>query len=127
MSAQRLRVAVVGAGGWGEQHARIFAGRPDTELVAIVGRTPERAQQRAAAFETTAYTDIDHMIEDVKPDLVTTSLPNEGHFEPTLQLIAHGVPLLVEKPLVFSVAEADELLAAAADRDLFFAINFNHR
>jgi predicted dehydrogenase len=122
-----LRVAVVGAGGWGEQHARIFAGRPDTALVAIVGRTPRRAQQRAAAYETTAYTDIDEMIEQAKPDLVTTSLPNEGHFEPTLQLIRHGVALLVEKPLVFSVTEADQLLKEAAERDLFFAINFNHR
>jgi predicted dehydrogenase len=37
------------------------------------------------------------------------------------------VPLLVEKPLVFDLAEADQLLAEAAERDLFFAINFNHR
>jgi predicted dehydrogenase len=38
-----------------------------------------------------------------------------------------GVPLLVEKPLVFDLGEADALVAEAADRDLFFAINFNHR
>jgi predicted dehydrogenase len=127
MSAERLRVAVVGAGTWGAQHARIFAGRPDTELVAIVGRTPERAAARAAAYETTAYTSIEEMLERARPDLVTTSLPNEEHFAPTLELIRHGVPLLVEKPLVFSVAEADQLLAEAQERGLFFAINFNHR
>jgi predicted dehydrogenase len=127
MSAQRLRVAVVGAGGWGAQHARIFAGRPDTELVAIVGRTPERAQARAAAYETKAYTSIEQMLEQARPDLVTTCLPNEEHFAPTMELIRHGVPLLVEKPLVFSTAEADQLLAAAQERGLFFAINFNHR
>ena len=67
------------------------------------------------------------MLEEARPDLVTTSLPNEEHFAPTLELIRHGVPLLVEKPLVFSVAEADQLLAEAAERGLFFAINFNHR
>ncbi len=127
MSAQRLRVAVVGAGGWGAQHARIFAGRHDTELVAIVGRTPDRTLARAAAFETTAYTSIEEMLERERPDLVTTCLPNEAHFAPTLELIRHGVPLLVEKPLVFSTAEADRLIAEAAERDLFFAINFNHR
>src|SRR5476651_1138002 len=94
-----LRVAVVGAGGWGEQHARIFAGRPDTELVAIVGRTPDRVARRAAAYGTTAYTDIEQMLAQARPDLVTVSLPNEGHFEPTLELIRHDVALLVEKPL----------------------------
>ena len=127
MSADRLRVAVVGAGTWGAQHARIFARRPDTELVAIVGRTPERAAARAAAYDTTAYTNIEEMLVKARPDLVTTSLPNEEHFAPTLELIRHGVPLLAEKPLVFSVAEADQLLAEAQERGLFFAINFNHR
>jgi predicted dehydrogenase len=127
MTGERLRVAVVGAGTWGAQHARIFAGRPDTELVAIVGRTPERAAARAQAYGTTAYTSIEQMLEQARPDLVTTSLPNEGHFAPTLELIRHGVPLLVEKPLVFSLAEADELVREAEERGLFFAINFNHR
>jgi predicted dehydrogenase len=127
MTAARLRVAVVGAGTWGEQHARIFARRPDTELVGIVARTPERARARAQAYETTAYTSIARMLEQARPDLVTTSLPNEAHFEPTLELIRHGVPLLAEKPLVFSLAEADRLIEEAAQRDLFFAINFNHR
>jgi predicted dehydrogenase len=122
-----LRVAVVGAGGWGEQHARIFAGRPDTELVAIVGRTPERVERRAAAYGTTAYTDIEQMLAEARPDLVTTSLPNEGHFAPTLELIRSNVALLVEKPLVFSLDEAEQLIDEAARRGLFFAINFNHR
>ncbi len=40
-----LRVAVVGAGNWGEQHARIFARRPDTDLVGVLGRNP-RAHRR---------------------------------------------------------------------------------
>src|ERR1700735_5502791 len=121
-----LKVAVVGgAGGWGDQHVRISSGRDDTDLVAIVGRTPERVQQRAAAYGTTGYTSIEQMLEEARPDLVTTSLPNEAHFEPTLELIRAGVPLLVEKPLVFSVAEADRLIARAAERGLCSASSFN--
>jgi predicted dehydrogenase len=42
-------------------------------------------------------------------------------------VIQAGYPLLVEKPLVFSLQEADVLLAEAAKRGLFMAINFNHR
>jgi predicted dehydrogenase len=125
--ADQLRVAVVGAGGWGRQHARVFSGRPDTELVAICGRDPGRTAARAAEFGTVAYTDLATMLAEAKPDLVTVCLPNEGHFDATLQLIEAGVPLLVEKPLVFHLDEADHLIAAAAERDLFFAINFNHR
>lgn len=124
---ERLRVAVVGTGGWGAQHARIFARRRDTELVAIAGRDAGRTAARAAAWGATPFTDLDAMVAGARPDLITVCLPNEGHFEPTLRLIEHGVPLLVEKPLVFDLTEADALLAAAEECGLFFAINLNHR
>ncbi len=123
----RVKVAIIGAGGWGRQHARVFAARPDVELCAIVGRTRERTAARAAQFGVPAYTDIAAMLEQERPDLVSLCLPNQDHFAATLQVIRAGYPLLVEKPLVFDLHEADTLLAEAAARDLFFAINFNHR
>ena len=125
--AGALRVAVVGAGGWGEQHARIFSRRRDTELVGVLGRTPAKTEARASEFGTHAYTDLDRMLDFEHPDLVTVCLPNEGHFDVTRRLLARGVPLLVEKPLVFSLAEADELIALAEAQGTFFGINFNHR
>lgn len=124
---EQLRVAVVGTGQWGREHARIFSRRPDTELVAICGRDPGRTAVRAADYGTAPFTDLAAMLAEAKPDLVTVCLPNEGHFDATLQLIEAGVPLLVEKPLVFHLDEADRLIEAAAQRNLFFAINFNHR
>jgi len=123
----RLRVAIVGAGRWGAQHARVFGTRPDVELCGIVARRPETAQARARQWSTRAYTDIDAMLAAESPDLVSVCLPNEGHVEPTSQLIRAGVALLVEKPLAFTLAEADRLVAEAADRNLFVGINFNHR
>jgi predicted dehydrogenase len=123
----KTRVAVVGTGTWGDQHARIFSRRPDTELVGVVGRDPGRAQARAGAYDTRAYTDIAHMVAAEHPDLITVSLPNEEHYAPTLELLSTGIPLLVEKPLVFDLGEADRLLDEAAKRGTFFAINFNHR
>lgn len=78
-----LRVAVVGAGGCGEQHARIFSRRADTNLVAVVGRTRDKTAARAEAYGSTGYTDIDEMLDVEHPDLVTVCLPNEDHFEAT--------------------------------------------
>ena len=124
----KLRVAVVGTGEWwGREHARVFSRRADVELCAIVGRSHAKAVQRAGEFATTPYVDLDAMLEAERPDLVSLCLPNEGHYDTTMRVIEAGYPLLVEKPLVFDLGEADRLLAAAADRDLFFAINFNHR
>lgn len=125
---ERLKVAVVGTGAWwGYHHARIYHERPDTELVAILGRDPGKAEARAAAFGTRGYVELERMLEAERPDLVSVCLPNEGHFETTLALIRAGVPLFVEKPLVFDLAEADVLIDEAAQRGLFFGLDFNHR
>jgi myo-inositol 2-dehydrogenase / D-chiro-inositol 1-dehydrogenase len=128
MGDARTKVAIVGTGAWwGREHGRVFSARPDVELCAIVGRSRDKTEARAAEFRTRAYTDLGEMLERERPDLVSLCLPNEGHFEPTLAVIRAGVPLFVEKPLVFDLAEADTLLAEAAERSLFFGINFNHR
>ena len=123
----KIKIALVGTGGWGRQHARIFSQRPDVNFCAVAGRNGERAEARAAEYGVRAYTDIAEMLEREQPDMVSLSLPNQGHFAPTLQVIEAGFPLLVEKPLVFDLAEADTLLDEARKRGLFFAINFNHR
>jgi myo-inositol 2-dehydrogenase / D-chiro-inositol 1-dehydrogenase len=123
----KVKVVLIGAGNWGLEHARIFAARPDVDFCAIMGRTETKTRARAEQFGTRYYLDIQEMLDKERPDLVSMSLPNQEHFEPTLQVIQAGYPLLVEKPLVFSLNEADTLLAEAEKRNLFFAINFNWR
>jgi myo-inositol 2-dehydrogenase / D-chiro-inositol 1-dehydrogenase len=124
---RRIRVGVVGTGWWGLEHIRAFSTRADVELAAVVGRSVEKASALADRAGARAYTDAVEMVERERPDLVSLCLPNQGHFDTTLQLIRTGTPLLVEKPFVFDLEQADTLLAEADSRDLFFAIDFNHR
>ena len=126
-TARKVKVCLIGAGQWGRQHARVFSQRPDVTLCAVAGRSLEKTQTRAAELGLRAYTNVLEMLEKEKPELVSLSLPNLEHFEATMQVIQSGYPLLVEKPLAFDLREADQMLNEAAKRDLFFAINFNHR
>lgn len=127
MSTAKTKIALVGTGWWGWQHARILSTRPDVDFCAIAARDPEKTKTRAAEFRVRPYTDLRRMLDAERPELVCVCLPNQHHFEPTLELIRAGVPLLVEKPLVFDLKEADTLIAAAEKQKLFLAINFNHR
>lgn len=122
-----LRVAVIGAGGWGYQHARAFSSRQDTILTSITGRTEERTRRRAGEFGVPYYLNISEMLEKEKPDFVSVCMPGEGTFQPTMEVIRAGVPLLIEKPLAYRLDEAETMVAEARKRKLFFAIDFNHR
>ena len=123
----KLRVAIVGAGNWGFQHARAFSEREDVELAAIFGRTPERTEQRAERYGVPWYTNVEEMIRKEKPDLVSVCLPAQHTFETTLRVIEAGVPLLVEKPLAYRMEEAEKLIECASKKKLFFAIDFEQR
>ena len=125
--SKKLKIALVGTGGWAREHCRILSLRPDVDFCAVVGRNAERTATRAAEYGTRPYTDIEKMLAEQQPDLVCVCLPNQHHYEMTLQVLAAGFPVLAEKPLVFEMAQADALLREAKKRDLFFAINFNHR
>lgn len=122
-----VKVAVIGAGSWGYQHARAYSSRSDTVLCSITGRTEERTRKRAEEFGVPYYLDIQTMLREQKPDLVSLCMPGQHTFEPTMEVIRAGVPLLVEKPLAYDRAQAERMIREAAERDLFFSINFNHR
>ncbi len=127
MTSPKLKLALIGTGNWAQQHARILALRQDVNFCAVVGRDQKRTALRAADYGTSPYTSVETMLNEQRPDLVCVCLPNQHHFGVTYQVISAGYPLFVEKPLVFELAEAKTLTEAARQRDLFFAINFNHR
>lgn len=73
-----LRVAVVGTGTWwGREHARVFSKRDDAEVVAIVGRSTAKTEARAREFGAEPYVDLNAMLIEQRPDLVSLCLPNE--------------------------------------------------
>jgi predicted dehydrogenase len=110
-------VAVVGYGYWGSKHVRVLSTMPDV-AVTVVDSDERRLKEAAAHYpsvESTA-TEIDHVLDRVDAVLVAT--PPASHVTVAMKALAAGKHVLVEKPLATSVADAEALVAAAADNDL---------
>jgi predicted dehydrogenase len=123
--AADLRVAVIGVGHLGRHHARLLAGIAGVRLVAVVDTDMDRA--RAAAEATGAQPR--HHYGDLfgEVDAVTIAVPTELHRDVTLAFVEHGTSVLVEKPMARSVAEADELVAAAKASGATLAVGHTER
>ena len=120
-----LRVAVIGVGHLGRHHARLLSAIPGVELSAVVDTNRARAEEIATASGTRAHTDYRDVIGRV--DAVTLAVPTELHGEVALPFLEAGVAVLVEKPMARSVAEADELIAAAARTGALLAVGHTER
>lgn len=120
-----LRVAVVGVGHLGRHHARILSQLPGVELVGIVDINAERAAEVARTTGTRALASVNDLVGRV--DAVTVAVPTEVHLEVARPFLERGTATLVEKPLARSVAEADEILAAARTSGAVLAVGQTER
>jgi predicted dehydrogenase len=120
-----MRVAVVGVGHLGKHHARILATLPDVSLVAVVDTNRPRAEEIAAVYQTRPLFDAGELAGQV--DAVTIAVPTALHRDIALPFLNAGVPVLVEKPMARSLAEADEMIAAAAASGVALAVGQTER
>ena len=122
---KKVRVALIGTGGWSLQHCRVLTQHPQVEFCGILGRNKQRTKKRADLFKVPYYVDLKELIKHQQPDLINISLPNEHHYDLTMKVIKSNTHLFVEKPLVFKMNQAENLIKEAKKRKLFFGINFN--
>jgi len=120
-----LRVAVIGVGHLGRHHARLLAGTPGIDLVAVVDTAPGRAAEIASQHGGEAFEDW----RDVRGrvDAVTIAVPTESHADIAVGCIEAGAAVLVEKPLASSVADATRIVDAAARHGVICAAGHSER
>jgi predicted dehydrogenase len=106
-----IGIAVVGAGRIGTLRARLAAKHPAVRFLAISDRDPARARALAeAAGAQVASGSNEEVISHPAVTAVIVSTPEQQHTLPILQALERGKPVLVEKPIGFSLAEADKIL-----------------
>ena len=113
-----LRVAIAGAGmiswhhllGWKKLGDRI-------RLVAVCDPDAARARLRADEFDIPhTYTDAQALFAEQAIDALDVASPRETHAAWVEAAAARGIPMLCQKPLTPTLAEADALVAAVAGK-----------
>ena len=110
----RLRIAVIGLGWFGEIHCEAIVGIPHLELAALCTRTPDRLQALAGKFGVKkATTDYRELLADPDIDAVSIVTMWDQHTEPAVAALAAGKHVFLEKPIASTVADCRQIIAAA--------------
>ena len=106
-------VGVIGTGVMGSEHARLFSREtPDAYLAGVFDADAARAQ--AAAAGATVFPDPRSLIASDRVGAVIIASPDVTHAELTLACLEAGKPVLCEKPLASSAADALRVVQAEA-------------
>ena len=127
-----LNIAYVGFGkSTNRYHIPYLMERQDRfKISRVVTPTLGKRPDEQAALETTGAqfsTDIADILNDDSLDLVVVVTPAPSHYEVAKQLLLAGKNVLVDKPMVETLAQAEELVTLARERHLFFMPFQNRR
>jgi predicted dehydrogenase len=119
---------VIGAGTWGELHARVYASTPGAHLAAICDANEHRAQRVALSCGgAKVYNDFFALLEDPAVQAVSIVLPDFLHADAAQAAARAGKHILVEKPLATTEAEALAIIHAAAQAEVTLFVDFHNR
>jgi len=114
-SDRKIRLAVVGTGEFGRNHARVIRELDGAELAGVCDLNSERAAAIAQEFQTRVFRNIEELRGAA--DAACVAVPTISHAEVGCRLMELGIDVLVEKPMAVTVEEADRLLEAAGRQE----------
>lgn len=127
-AAGSLGFGIIGLGMVADYHARAIAASQGGRLVAVAGRSREKAEvfaaRHGAAFATDA---VEALLARTDVDVVCITTPNAAHLEPALAAARAGKHLVVEKPIEVTLERVDAIIAAAESAGVKLAPIFQSR
>jgi len=125
MIDKKLRVGVVGVGHLGRFHVQKYADMSDVDLVGIVDINQKQAQEIANQYHTKVFATAEELYQQV--DAVSVVVPTVDHYQIACQGLNSGIHVLLEKPIAATVAEAEELVRLAGEKQRILQIGHLER
>jgi UDP-N-acetylglucosamine 3-dehydrogenase len=119
------KVAVIGVGGWGKNHARVL--KDMGCLAAICDLDAARAKEIAGRYDARSYSSIDDMLGKEQLDGCLVCTPTKTHATVAKRMMEHGVNTFVEKPMSFSSKECEEMMQVAERKKVVLTSGYVER
>src|ERR1700746_1774905 len=107
-----LRIGVIGVGVMGSNHARVLAELPGVKLVGVADPDRKRCDQVARSLGCASFSDAEDLMRR-GVDAVTIAAPTHFHRDIAIDCAAHGIHVMVQKPIASTVEESRAIVAAA--------------
>ena len=122
-----IRVGLIGCGRVAPRHAQSLTQLAETRLVAVADVKPSRAEKFAREYGADLYTDHRVLLDRPDIDAVSICVPSGLHAQVTLDALAAGKHVLVEKPIALNLDDADRMIRSARERGLRLGVVLQNR
>ena len=128
MTNSKVRIGIIGAGGFTNTHMQHFQALDNVEVTAFARRNHSALDAMQQKWQVPhGFTDYRAMLSSGLIDAVDVITPTDSHLPITLDAIAAGLPVLCDKPLALTAPDCQKMLAAAEQGGVIHSTNFNQR
>jgi UDP-N-acetylglucosamine 3-dehydrogenase len=120
-----VKIAVIGVGGWGKNHARALSEL--NALSAVCDIDQQMAETIAGKYGVTWYTSVEELLKSERLNGVVVSTPTSTHFAIAKQVMEKKVNVLVEKPMAPSSAECEQMVTTAKRNNVVLTTGYIER
>ncbi len=120
-----IKIGVIGVGHLGQHHARHYAAMPAVDLVGVYDTDQARAEEIAGRTGAKPFQDLSELLAVC--DAVSIVTPTRHHAAVAETCLREGLHVFIEKPITKTVAEADRLLALAAQKKAIIQVGHIER
>ena len=113
---RKINVGVIGVGAMGYNHARVYYRLEEANLVAVADGSERTLNKVCEKYNAKGYSDYEDLLKDPEIEVVSVCVPTTHHHDVVMKAIEYGKHVLVEKPIAFSLEEAEEMIAAAKEK-----------
>lgn len=113
---RKINVGVIGVGAMGYNHARVYYRLEEANLVAVSDVSERTLNKVCEKYDAKGYSDYEDLLKDPEIEVVSVCVPTTHHHDVVMKAIEYGKHVLVEKPIAFSLEEAEEMIAAAKEK-----------
>lgn len=108
---KKMKCAVIGCGSIAQVHGAVLDSMEDVEVVAFADILPQRAHQMAQKYGGKAYSSLEDVLENERPEIVHLCTPHYLHTPMAKVCAQWGVNVFTEKPPVISWEQWEEFQA----------------
>src|SRR6188508_1525197 len=127
VSPSAVRVAFVSPGRWGNKLLEAASASPKLQIAAVCSREPAKAAELAARWQCRAFSDYATLLRDPEIEAVVLPTPHFLHHAQTLQALAAGKHVFVEKPLATTIAQGEDMVRRSHETGLVVAVGHQGR
>jgi scyllo-inositol 2-dehydrogenase (NAD+) len=125
--SNNLKIGVVGLGRLGFQHCENVVRSVGADLVAVSDLYAPALERATSTFAVKGFDDYLDMLENVEMDAVVVATPTQTHYDILVNLIERNVPIFCEKPMTYTLEEAEKILKLTKEKNAYIQIGYMRR